>query len=65
MPIRIALATTYARQVVELVPDDPNAKMLLASLRARGVEWAARSLRVDCGHETTGGLVWPDDPASS
>jgi len=29
----VASATTYAQQLVQLVPDDPNAKMLLASLR--------------------------------
>ena len=32
----VALATTYAQQLVQLVPDDPNAKMLLASLRGEG-----------------------------
>jgi Flp pilus assembly protein TadD len=32
----VGLATTYAQQLVQLVPDDPNAKTLLASLRGEG-----------------------------
>jgi len=34
----IVLATTYAQQLVQLVPDDPNARMLLASLRGEAAK---------------------------
>jgi hypothetical protein len=32
----VALATTYAQQLIQLVPNDPEAKMLLSDLRGRG-----------------------------